>query len=136
MAESTAKLKNNFKGARATINEYLSRTICTTGKQIVEATKENMYPGHFEDTSLSKDNTVWEQLTPLSGRAHVRTAYAGNPEFGTVNMAPRPAMTPAVMRVWPDQLHRNWRAAPLLPRADEPGDPLPAIDKDGNPVNE
>lgn len=134
MISGSTRLVNRFGAGRLVVRDYFARTITATGKQIADMAKENMYPGHFEDTSLSKDTTAWEQTSELGCRAHVPTIYASGPEFGTLHMAPRPALRPAVEAVWPEQLERNWRAAPLLPPADPPGDPGPAIDKDGNPL--
>ncbi len=134
MATSSMRLTNRFKGSTLIVREYLARTISATGKDIAEATRENMTPGHFLDTGLSQDQTRWEQLEELAGQVHIPTEYAAYPEFGTAHMAPRPALTPAVEAVWPEQLHRNWIAAPLLPPADAPEPPGPAIDKNGDPV--
>ena len=134
MATSSVRLTNRFKAGRATIRDYLARTITATGKQIAEQTRQNMTPGHFLDTGLSQETTKWEQLEPLAGQVHIPTAYAAYPEYGTSHMAARPALTPAIEALWPEQLERNWRAAPLLPAADAPGPPGPAIDKDGNAV--
>lgn len=129
MPTSSVRLTNRFSAAKALMRDYLGRTICQTGKDITEATKANMYPGHFEDTSLSKENTQWEQLTEDSGQVHVGTVYAADPEFGTVDMVARPALHPAIDKVWPDGLHANWRHADTLPPADAPGPPNPPVSR-------
>lgn len=134
MATSGVRLTNRFVASRLIIRDRFARTICATGKDIAHATTENMYPGHFEDTSLSKETTMWEQLDELAGQIHVPTAYAAYPELGTSTMAPRPALLPAVESEWPSALHRNWAMADALPPADPPGPPGPAIDKNGQPV--
>ena len=134
MATSSVRLTNHFHQAAAAVRDYLARTITATGKDIAEKTRENMVPHHFLDTGLSQETTRWEQLGELNGQVHIPTAYAAYPEYGTSHMAPRPALTPAIEALWPEQLERNWRDAPLLPAADAPGPPGPAIDKDGNAV--
>lgn len=129
MPQSSVRLTNRFAASRLIVRDYLARTITATGKDIAEQTRNNMVPNHFLDTGLSQENTQWEQLGELEGQVHIATDYAADPEFGTVTMAARPVLRPAIMQVWPDQLQRNWRAAPLLPKADPPGPPGPVVSK-------
>jgi hypothetical protein len=101
-------LTNNVGLAKAELLERLARTIAETGEDIARQTRQNMTPHHFYDTGMSQDETRWEQLGPLHGQVHIPSAYAAYPEFGTRRYAARPALTPAVMLLWPSALHRHW----------------------------
>jgi hypothetical protein len=113
MIKGSATLKNNFAGGTAFVLDHLARTVAATGEDIAQATREEMTPGHFLDTGLSQDETRWEQLERFSGQIHVPTNYASAPEFGTVHMAPRPVLVPAIMMHFPSKLHEHWAEGEL-----------------------
>ena len=124
---------NRIPEARALVLARFSRVITRTGEDIADATKVQMYPGHFLYSGLSRDadltgpasdaemaraeaaladsglpgGTQWEQQTPLKGIVHVATPWAAFAELGTEHMAPRPALTPAIAEQWPDALYRH-----------------------------
>lgn len=130
MIRSNVVLRSHFGLARQIMVDRARRAVAETGRQIAERTRENMTPGHFLDTGLSQDETRWEQLTEDSGQVHIPTDYASAPEFGTVHMAARPVLLPAIMELWPDALHKNWRRADALPEINPPG---PAMDPISRP---
>jgi hypothetical protein len=124
------RFSNRIKLTGPLVLGALAHIVTKTGEDIAEATKANMYDGHFFYSGLSRDGTtsgpaseaekaraaeeagedvgtVWEQLGPLSGQVHVRTPWAGLAEFGTAHMAPRPALTPAVAQEWPAAAERH-----------------------------
>lgn len=75
------------------------------GAAIATQTQENMYPGHFYLTGASHDQTEYVPTGPLSGEMRVPTTYSAYPEYGTVHMAPRPAVRPAVDKEWPAKVY-------------------------------
>lgn len=105
---SSVVLKSRFPHATALLHDALTRALAQTGRTIAERTREEMTPGHFLDTGLSQQETVWEQLTPTSGQVHIPTDYAAYAEFGTAHTAARPVLRPAIDRTWPATMHGNW----------------------------
>ena len=136
MAGSSVRLQRRFDLARTEVLARLARVVTKTGEDIAEATRTFMVPGNFFYSGLSRDGaetgpapaaekaraaaaagdqvgTAWEQLGPLRGQVHVRTPWAAYPEFGTVHMAPRPALTPAIAQEWPAAAYRHAREEDL-----------------------
>lgn len=112
----TVTLKNNFGLARAQVLDHFARTIMATARDIEQATKQNMTPGHFLLSSLSQQTTTSRRTGPYSAIIQVPTQYAWFPEKGTKRMAPRPVLTPACMLCFPSRLYQHWDEA-ILPDA-------------------
>jgi HK97 gp10 family phage protein len=113
----------------------LKTVIDGTGEAIATQTRENMVPGNFYLTGLSRDasltgpateaeqqravaaagdniGTTYESTGPLEGEVRVKTPWAAFAEFGTTKMAARPAMRPAVDQCWPDKVYELARSLP------------------------
>lgn len=129
MINAGMKMSLRFAAAKLIMVDRARRAVAQTGKDIAEQTKANMSPGHFLDTGLSQETTQWEQLTEDGGQVHIPTDYAAYAELGTVHMAARPVLTPAIMQLWPDAIHKNWRKADTLPAIDPPGPAMDPISK-------
>ncbi len=120
----------NFAAALK-LEQEAADALAKTGQRIAELARENMTPGHFYDTGLSQDETRYEQLTETSGQVHIPTDYAAYPEFGTIHMAPRPVLGPAIDACWPSVMIGYWSAAKrgAIDPHPTPGPPMDPISR-------
>ena len=98
---------SRIPASRTAIVAAVALALHATGEDIAAETRRNMYPGHFLLTGASQEGTAYEQTGALSGQVHIPTPYASAPEFGTVHMAPRPALQPAIDTCWPVDMIRH-----------------------------
>jgi hypothetical protein len=139
MFSSHVTVGSKIPQVKGAMLEALARALAMTGKAIADQTKATMQPGHFLETGLSQETTLYEQRTTTSGQVHIPTSYAAYPEFGTVHMAPRPVLMPAIQAKWPTSLYGYWGQAmkglasgqQVLPATPAPGAPTPPIDPAG-----
>lgn len=95
------RLKSRLPLVARLFRARLQATLDATGEELAAAVRANMYPGHAYLTGYMHDHTTWEPTGDLAGQIHVDAPYAGFVEFGTVHMAPRPFLTPALAADWP-----------------------------------
>ena len=122
MKAAGVNLRSYFPVVTPRVIERAMAAVAATGQDIAEATREAMTPGYFYETGLSQDETRYEQIEPLKGVVHIPTDYAAYPELGTVHMAPRPVLQPAIDQCWPSKLeeHAAEARSGMLPPAPAP----------------
>lgn len=103
----TVSLVNRIPGAAYREPAKFAAVVQETGRDLTDATKANMVPGHAYLSGYMHDHTTWKKTGPLTGMVLVDAPYAGFVENGTVNMEPRPFLRPAIAQHWPRDLYKN-----------------------------
>ena len=129
----TVTMRKNFTLARRLVIDRAMAVVAATGEDIAEYAQLLMVPGHFYETGQSEDETRYEQLTRRTGVVHLAMDYDAYPELGTIHMAPRPVLQPAIDWAWPHRLdvHAEEARAGTLAPAPDPAPITPPVSDAG-----